>query len=187
MRLTRTTASAAALLALLVSGVASASSVYTFEPTDTNVNIVNISTTAGSLGFFDNNNTAYNTSSGYLSVAMTTGGDVMAYGSNPVGATSGSFTVSNNNGDQTTVTNGPYFTLAYNDGVTGWRQADGVSCSTSTDTCHLTWSGTNSGGTILGVDLKQTVPPSAVPVPAAVWLFGSGLIGLVGVARRKTA
>jgi len=29
--------------------------------------------------------------------------------------------------------------------------------------------------------------PSAVPVPAAVWLFGSGLIGLVGVARRKTA
>ena len=25
-----------------------------------------------------------------------------------------------------------------------------------------------------------------VPVPAAVWLFGSGLIGLVGIARRKT-
>jgi hypothetical protein len=24
-----------------------------------------------------------------------------------------------------------------------------------------------------------------VPVPAAVWLFGSGLIGLVGLARRK--
>ena len=28
---------------------------------------------------------------------------------------------------------------------------------------------------------------SAVPVPAAVWLFGSGLIGLIGVARRKKA
>jgi hypothetical protein len=28
---------------------------------------------------------------------------------------------------------------------------------------------------------------SAVPVPAAVWLFGSGLIGLIGVARRKSA
>jgi len=27
--------------------------------------------------------------------------------------------------------------------------------------------------------------PSAVPVPAAAWLFGSGLLGLVGVARRK--
>jgi hypothetical protein len=30
------------------------------------------------------------------------------------------------------------------------------------------------------------VPPSAiVPVPAAAWLFGSGLIGLVGIARRR--
>jgi len=28
---------------------------------------------------------------------------------------------------------------------------------------------------------------SAVPVPAAMWLFGSGLLGLVGVARRKSA
>jgi len=28
---------------------------------------------------------------------------------------------------------------------------------------------------------------STVPVPAAVWLFGSGLIGLVGFARRKSA
>ena len=26
---------------------------------------------------------------------------------------------------------------------------------------------------------------TAIPVPAAVWLFGSGLIGLIGLARRK--
>lgn len=31
------------------------------------------------------------------------------------------------------------------------------------------------------------VTPPAVPVPAAAWLLGSGLLGLVGVARRKTA
>jgi len=31
----------------------------------------------------------------------------------------------------------------------------------------------------------QSGDVSAVPVPAAVWLFGSGLIGLVGFARRK--
>ena len=28
---------------------------------------------------------------------------------------------------------------------------------------------------------------SSVPIPATVWLFGSGLLGLVGVARRKKA
>ena len=31
------------------------------------------------------------------------------------------------------------------------------------------------------------ISTSAVPVPAAVWLFGSGLIGLIGVAKRKKA
>ena len=36
-----------------------------------------------------------------------------------------------------------------------------------------------------GTNLNYGV--SAVPVPAAVWLFGSGLLGLVGVARRKAA
>ena len=28
---------------------------------------------------------------------------------------------------------------------------------------------------------------STVPIPAAIWLFGSGFIGLVGIARRKKA
>ena len=30
-----------------------------------------------------------------------------------------------------------------------------------------------------------TSPVSAVPIPAAVWLFCSGLIGLAGLAKRK--
>ena len=29
------------------------------------------------------------------------------------------------------------------------------------------------------------ITPTTVPVPAAVWLFGSGLLGLIGIARRK--
>lgn len=37
------------------------------------------------------------------------------------------------------------------------------------------------GGTLRWDDASLT----AVPVPAAVWLFGSGLLGLVGVARRR--
>ena len=31
------------------------------------------------------------------------------------------------------------------------------------------------------------VMPTVIPLPAAVWLFGSGLIGLIGLARRKKA
>jgi len=38
-----------------------------------------------------------------------------------------------------------------------------------------------------GSDLWFRTGDSAVPVPAAVWLFGSGLLGLVGMARRKKA
>ena len=45
------------------------------------------------------------------------------------------------------------------------------------------------GAQILGIDYATagtaTVAVSAVPVPAAVWLFGSGLIGLAGIARRS--
>jgi hypothetical protein len=37
----------------------------------------------------------------------------------------------------------------------------------------------------LGLDLRIAL--TSVPVPAAVWLFGSGLLGLVAVARRKSA
>jgi len=38
-----------------------------------------------------------------------------------------------------------------------------------------------SGAQLQAVDVRP------VPVPAAVWLFGSGLLGLVGIARRKKA
>ena len=38
-----------------------------------------------------------------------------------------------------------------------------------------------------GQDVSTLSAYAVVPVPAAVWLFGSGLIGLVGLARRKKA
>ncbi len=37
-----------------------------------------------------------------------------------------------------------------------------------------------------GGEIRGQVIINPVPIPAAVWLFGSGLLGLVGVARRKT-
>ena len=43
------------------------------------------------------------------------------------------------------------------------------------DNDYLVWAAATEGGEF----------PSEVPVPAAVWLFGSGLLGLVGIARRR--
>jgi hypothetical protein len=58
---------------------------------------------------------------------------------------------------------------------------------------------TGNGGTgqlqsyVMGTNLTLsatgalTVGGAAVPLPAAVWLFGSGLLGLIGVGRRRAA
>ena len=43
---------------------------------------------------------------------------------------------------------------------------------------------------IIGTPLSQFslhIAPSTVPIPGAVWFFGSGLLGLIGIARRKKA
>lgn len=37
----------------------------------------------------------------------------------------------------------------------------------------------------VGSEITVSIDTSPIPVPAAVWLFGSGLLGLIGVARRK--
>jgi len=46
-----------------------------------------------------------------------------------------------------------------------------------------------SGGSLINPDYANgsvdVSAVSAVPVPAAIWLFGSGLIGLVGFSKRK--
>lgn len=45
--------------------------------------------------------------------------------------------------------------------------------------------------TISGVEVQQVnawqLRTSAIPVPAAVWLFSSGLVGLISIAKRKQA
>ena len=46
---------------------------------------------------------------------------------------------------------------------------------------HVLTDGTPADGTVRWDGASLT----AVPVPAAVWLFGSGILGLIGVARRR--
>ena len=52
------------------------------------------------------------------------------------------------------------------------------------DDYHLHPQGLNLGGGSYQITMWGSTP-AAVPIPAAVYLFGSGLIGLVGLARRK--
>jgi len=51
--------------------------------------------------------------------------------------------------------------------------------SYGSDVHEATWALSAQTATSYSMDV------TVVPVPAAVWLFGSGLIGLVGLARRK--
>ena len=62
--------------------------------------------------------------------------------------------------------------------VTNLNQAEWGSCSADDNgnTCTAVTGYTGNG---------PGFPPAAIPVPAAVWLFGSGLLGLVGIARRR--
>jgi hypothetical protein len=45
----------------------------------------------------------------------------------------------------------------------------------------------SANGTLTVSSGSTTPPPPPVPLPAAVWLFGSGLLGLLGVGRRRAA
>lgn len=42
----------------------------------------------------------------------------------------------------------------------------------------------SANGSVVSTDIINT---AVIPVPAAIWLFGSGLLGLAGISRRKKA
>jgi len=57
-------------------------------------------------------------------------------------------------------------------------------------TFTLAIAGVSTTSTISNVVFSFGTAPETlvgVPIPAAVWLFGSGLVGLIGIARRKQA
>jgi len=94
------------------------------------------------------------------------------------GPISGNFLASNTNGNLT-LTTSPDFVLAVLDGG-AWVGDTNAVFSGDGNAVELTFA--TSGGVFV-VDVAQTLV--AVPVPAAVWLFGSGLLGLVGIGRRR--
>jgi hypothetical protein len=67
-------------------------------------------------------------------------------------------------------------------GVTG-TQVISVDTTTGTGSVLLDYSGQG----LFSANGSSFVEEAVVPVPPALWLFGSGLLGLVGFARRKKA
>lgn len=83
------------------------------------------------------------------------------------------------------------------DATNGWQTLESLLLAAglnSGDIPDLTFAGAISSdgryiaaaGVGEGYWIDLGAPLTAVPVPAAVWLFGSGLLGFVGMARRKT-
>jgi hypothetical protein len=62
-----------------------------------------------------------------------------------------------------------------------WRSF--VLPDTFVDLTSVTFAQTGTGNFTVYENISVEV--SSIPVPAAAWLFGSGLLGLIGVARRK--
>lgn len=50
---------------------------------------------------------------------------------------------------------------------------------------YMTWGHNGVNGTAWSVEGAATKIPPAVPEPSTVLLFGTGIVGLVGIARRK--
>jgi len=140
-----------------------------FAPTDGDVNFLLGDLLGGQLAIFDDEDQTYLGSS--LGVSI---GDVVGFaGPNGIGdytATNTSTALAMN------LTGSDNFILGFSDdGGVSWM-ADSAVVALGANAYSVTF---GTGANVIEVDVQ------IVPVPAAVWLFGSGLLGLVGVARRK--
>ena len=161
-------------------------------PTNQNVNFINaddlcyvadIGCPGAILGIFDELDTGY--AGSFLGISLGQDGDVAEF-TQTIGQ-SIDYDLFNNSGETNstfTLTGSDRFIIALK--VTGgsWVAPTTEICSDTSESCYLSWS---IGDSVLAIDLMEVTPPSEVPVPAALWLFGSGLLGLVGMARRKKA
>ena len=99
-------------------------------------------------------------------------------------ATNGSDFVltSTTTGNTTTLKNDKEFVVAtsFDNGISWTDAFDTQIFVPNTNMYTLTF----STGAVLSIDAAPEV--QAVPVPAAAWLFGTGLFGIVAVARRKS-
>jgi len=146
----------------------SANAATIFAPTDGDVNFLFGDLAGGTLAMFDDSDQDYLGSSIGIDVPSIVGF---------TGPISGDYIATNSSGNTLTLTDSDQFILGLNVGG-NWLSDSGVIDQGANSYTVLF----NNGGSVLEIDVQVV---SAVPVPAAVWLFGSGLLGLIGIARRK--
>ena len=137
-----------------------------------------ISTNGGTLALFDDSDTGFGTPL----VIGQDGGEVR-FTDNLGGSWKAEvFDVTNTSGGFITLTGNKNFLLGMDWGA-GYFGDTNSSHLSSPDTYLIVFDGSNGIGSISGntlaVDLDQ------IPVPAAAWLFGTGLLGLAGIVRRR--
>lgn len=144
-----------------------------------------IKTNGGTLALFDDD-FANDLNSGAALVIGQTGGHVV-FTENADGTAWNAevFDVSNVSGGSITLTDSFNFVLGVNWGLGYYGDTNSTKIS-SPDTRLIVFDGMDGdeekiSGNTLAVDLDL----APIPVPAAVWLFGTGLLGLVAVARRR--
>jgi hypothetical protein len=181
----------AGLISLTLSSV-NAWSATVYAPTNQNVNFINaddlcyINGTGcpdAILGIFDDSDATY--AGSYLAISLGLNGDVANFAE--IIGQEIDYNLSNNSGlspNNSILSGNDHFLIALRTPAAtgGWAAPDVELCNDISESCRLSW---DIGGSVLAIDLVAVGPPSEIPVPAAVWLFGSGLLGLVGIARRK--
>ena len=167
---------------MLISSVAGAT---VWHPTNVDTDFIQFdfgpyTTNGGDLAMFDD--------SDFGGTALTIGdaGGQVVFTDNMDGSWNAEvFDVNNISGGSITLSGNKNFTLGitWDGGTTYYSESNAVLVN-APDDYRISFQGQDvTGAPITGRTLAIDVAP--VTVPAAVWLFVSGLLGLVGVARRR--
>jgi hypothetical protein len=141
-----------------------------FSPVDGNVNFLFGDLLGGTLAMFDDSDQTYAGASINIPVPSVVG----IFG--PVNS-NGDYLATNSLSNTLTLSGSNNFILGLNIG--GQWFADSAVVDRGANSYTVSF---NNGPSVLQVDVR-VIP--AVPLPAAVWLFGSGLLGLAGLLHRK--
>ena len=176
------------LAAALMLTVSSAGAATIWAPTNDDTDFIQldvnsivdagISTNGGTLALFDDEDFG-----GTALIIGDSGGQVVFSNNGDSTWNAEVFDSSNTSGGSITLSNNAWFTLGIDWGD-GYFGDSNFSLSSSPDSYLIVFDGiAPTGQALSGSTLAVDLAP--IPVPAAVWLFGSGLLGLVAVARRR--